>query len=150
MEDKIKIDGDEITQALEDVRERYARAGRTQSEKSREAAMNEARELIRRHPDWTSKQISEETALSPKTVGQLRRQVGISAAETPERSAETKITRPAAADAKSNDNSNGNSNGIEALISIYLSVLGKSMKAGSMTLSADGGDAVITIRYRNK
>ena len=144
MEDKIKIDGDEITQALEDVRERYARAGRTQSEKSREAAMNEARELIRRHPDWTSKQISEETALSPKTVGQLRRQVGISAAETPERSAETKITRPAAVPHQLLRGST------EDAIRIYLSVLGDSMKADSMTVSADGGDTVVTIRYKNK
>ena len=54
---------------------------------------------------------------------------------------------PAAAVA---DKGNDKSNYLEALISIYLSLLGKSMKAGGMTVNTEGNDVIITIKYSKK
>lgn len=74
--DKIIPDGDEITQALEDVMEKYAQPAATQTEKSNEQAKEEARALIASYPGRTNKEIAEETGLTPSTVAALRRFAG--------------------------------------------------------------------------
>ena len=71
-ETKIKIDGDDITQALEDMRERYTAPAETQTEKSKRAVMEEIRAMIKAHPGMSNKEIALAVGSTPKQVTQQR------------------------------------------------------------------------------
>lgn len=71
-EEKIVFDGDEITQALEDMRSNYADPGESQTEKSRRAVMEEIRAMIRSFPEMSNKDIALETGSTPKQVAAQR------------------------------------------------------------------------------
>ena len=72
MTDKIHLDGDEITQALEDVRSQYIEPGESQTEKSRRAVLEEIRALLRAHPEMSNKEIALEVGSTPKQVSAQR------------------------------------------------------------------------------
>lgn len=72
MTDKIHLDGDEITQALEDVRSQYIEPGESQTDKSRRAVLEEIRALLRAHPEMSNKEIALEVGSTPKQVGAQR------------------------------------------------------------------------------
>ena len=72
MTEKIHLDGDEITQALEDARSRYIEPGESQTEKSRRAVLEEIRALLRAHPEMSNKEIALEVGSTPKQVSAQR------------------------------------------------------------------------------
>ena len=72
MTEKIHLDGDEITQALEDARSRYIEPGESQTEKSRRAVLDEIRAMIREHPEMTNNEIALEVGSTPKQVSAQR------------------------------------------------------------------------------
>ena len=91
--EKLVIDGDEITQALEDVRERYAAPGESQTEKSRRAVMVEIREWLTKHPEKSNKDIALEVGATPKQVAAQRYLMSDKGQAQRERSIEKKVEK---------------------------------------------------------
>ncbi|MBQ3760894.1 MAG: hypothetical protein II875_02645 [Clostridia bacterium] len=71
-EEKIVFDGDEITQALEDMRSQYSDPGESQTEKSKRAVMEEIRAMIRSFPEMSNKDIALAVGSTPKQVAAQR------------------------------------------------------------------------------
>lgn len=76
MTENIHLDGDDITQALEDARGRYTEPGESQTEKSKRAVLEEIRAMIREHPEMSNKEIALEVGSTPKQVENQRYQMG--------------------------------------------------------------------------
>lgn len=89
-QDKIRISADEITQALEDARTKYAQPEVSQTEKSRRAVLEEIRSMIAKHPEMSSKEIALETGATPKQVSAQRYLMKARAEAAPEQRAERK------------------------------------------------------------
>ena len=143
-EEKIKADGDEITQALEDARERYAPKARSQAEKSREAAMDEARMLLRKNPEMSTQEIVERTALTPRTVGQLMRQVKEAAAKE-----DGETAQPVAEIAQPVKRGRFRKS-IGEIIDLYLNDISTNMEIYNfeITIDKDDGDVIMTVVAR--
>lgn len=155
-EEKIRIDGDEITQALEDVRDRYAQTGLSQTEKSKKEVMEEIRAMLRNHPEMSNKDIAIKTGSTPKQVGAQRYLLTDKGKATQSRSyesqkrqkegtkvAEEKITVPET-DARKPVNQ------IDEIIDAYGRAIGVTFTREAIDCQLGDCECTVTLKYRRK
>lgn len=155
-EEKFRIDGDEITQALEDVRDRYAQTGLSQTEKSKQEVIEEIRAMLRAHPEMTPKEIALKTGATPKQVSAQRYLMTDKGKATQARSyesqkrqkegtkvAEEKITAPEV-DARKQGNQ------IDEIIDAYGRAIGVTFMRESVDCQLGDCECTVTLRYRRQ
>ena len=155
-EDKIKIDGDEITQALEDVRERYAQQGVSQTEKSKKAVLEEIRTLLRDHPEMTSREIALETGSTPKQVSAQRylmtekgkAQQARSHANEKQKPEQTKAAAPKAAAPETGEQKQGCQ--IDEIIAAYGRAIGVTFTREKLDIKLEDYACTVTVEYRRQ
>ena len=71
-ETRITADGDSISQALEDEREKYTQPDTSQSEKSHREIIESIKVMLKQHPEMSNKDIALEVGGLPKQVAAQR------------------------------------------------------------------------------